>query len=94
MERFYSKVNQTVHNRNLIRSSINAEEKAEAELEKKTARDNDNRIRKCEWSMLDKCILVSVYLFHGILYRYISHNYIGKSSNCDFQYHRIMDNLM
>jgi hypothetical protein len=46
MERFYSKVNQTVHNRNLIRSSINAEEKAEAELEKKTARDNDNRIRK------------------------------------------------
>ena len=46
MERFYSKVNQTVHNRNLLRSSIATEEKAEAELEKKTVRDTENKIRK------------------------------------------------
>ena len=46
MERFYSKVNQTVHNRNLLRSSIATEETAEAELEKKTVRDTENKIRK------------------------------------------------
>jgi len=46
MERFYSKVNQTVHNRNLLRSSIATEEKAEVELEKKTVRDTENKIRK------------------------------------------------
>jgi hypothetical protein len=46
MERFYTKVNQTVHNRNLLRSSIATEEKVEAELEKKTVRDTENKIRK------------------------------------------------
>jgi len=46
MERFYSKVNQTVHNRNLLRSNIATEEQAEAELEKKTVRDAENKIRK------------------------------------------------
>ena len=46
MERFYSKVNQTVDNINLLMSIITTEEKAEAELEKKTVRNTENKIRK------------------------------------------------
>ena len=38
MERFYSKVNAIVHNRNLMKDSIIVEEKAEAEQYKKALR--------------------------------------------------------
>ena len=38
MERFYSKVNAIVHNRNLLKDSIIVEEKAEAEQYKKALR--------------------------------------------------------
>ena len=40
MERFYSKVNAIVHNRNLLKDSIIVEEKAEAEQYKKAEQIN------------------------------------------------------
>jgi len=49
MERFYSKVNPIVHNRNLLKDSIIVEEKAEAEQYKKALRLKENKIRQiCE----------------------------------------------
>ena len=45
MERFYSKVNAIVHNRNLLKDSIIVEEKAEAEQYKKASRLKENKIR-------------------------------------------------
>jgi hypothetical protein len=45
MERFYSKVNAIVHNRNLLKDSIIVEEKAEAEQYKKALRLKDNKVR-------------------------------------------------
>ena len=45
MERFYSKVNPIVHNRNLLNDSIIVEEKAEAEQYKKALRLKENKIR-------------------------------------------------
>ena len=45
MERFFSKVNPIVHNRNLLKDSIIVEEKAEAYQFKKAERLKENRIR-------------------------------------------------
>ena len=45
MERFFSKVNPIVHNRNLLKDSIIVEEKAEAYQLKKAERLKENRIR-------------------------------------------------
>ena len=45
MERFYSKVNPIVHNRNLLKDSISVEEKAEAYQLKKAVRLKENDIR-------------------------------------------------
>jgi hypothetical protein len=45
MERFFSKVNPIVHNRNLIKDSIIVEEKAEAFQLKKAERLKENDIR-------------------------------------------------
>jgi hypothetical protein len=45
MERFYSKVNPIVHNRNLLKDSIINEEKAEAYQLKKAERLKENDIR-------------------------------------------------
>ncbi len=45
MERFYSKVNAIVHNRNLLKDSIIVEEKAEAEQYKKALRLKDKKVR-------------------------------------------------
>jgi hypothetical protein len=45
MERFFSKVNPSVHNRNLIKDSIIVEEKAEAFQLKKAERLKENDIR-------------------------------------------------
>ena len=45
MERFFSKVNPIVHNRNLIKDSIIVEEKAEAFQLKKEERLKENDIR-------------------------------------------------
>jgi hypothetical protein len=45
MERFYSKVNAIVHNRNLLKDSIIVEDKAEAEQYKKALRLKDNKVR-------------------------------------------------
>ena len=47
MERFFSKVNPIIHNRNLIKDSIIVEEKAEACQLKKAGRlkENDTRIK-------------------------------------------------
>ena len=62
MERFYSKVNPMVHNRNLLKDSIILEEKAEAYQLKKALRlkENDIRIKAVRANMSENYELVEL----------------------------------